>query len=107
LAKTAPIVRLPAAAAADPSIGALRNKITDLESDLEHQQRMTDELSQRNVVLERKIKGYEDKAIVDPQQMITFPKDLRRNLRVLFESFDNTVEQHYLKALVDPFHQQS
>lgn len=36
-------------------------------------------------VLERKIRGYEGKALVDPQKMIHFPATLRKNMKAMFE----------------------
>lgn len=96
---------MPVDPVSNPAIGALQAKISDLEEDLEHQQRLSLQAKERNAILERKVKGYEDKAIVDPQSMISFPRDLRRNLKTLFSAFNNSVEQHYLKALVDPFHE--
>jgi len=62
---------------------------------------------EHRTVLERKIRGYESKAIVEPKAMIAFPRDLRRNLQTMLRAFSSSHEQHYMKALVDPFHHDS
>lgn len=55
-------------------------------------------------VLERKIRGYEGKAIVDPQKMVDFPMKLRDNLQSMFQHLNDGEETRYVKSLVDPFH---
>jgi len=78
-----------------------------LQEDLEYQGLSLRAGEEHRQVLERKIQGYESKAIVDPRSMITFPKDLRNNLLMMMEAFKSTHEAHYIKSLVDPFHPDS
>lgn len=63
--------------------------------------------SEQNYYLESRIRGYENKALVDPRNMINFPSNLRKNMRKLFENMEQKHEIRYVKSLIDPFHPES
>lgn len=41
-------------------------------------------------MLERRIRGYEGKALVDPKKMVHFPVTLRKNMRAMFDKLTDS-----------------
>lgn len=61
----------------------------------------------RSEHLDRTIRGFEDKAIIDPLQLSDFPGRLRRNLEKVFKHLSTDDEKTYIRSLLDPFHPMS
>lgn len=55
-------------------------------------------------MLNKKIKGFEGKALIDPRKMIDLPQLLKRNLHKVVNMIKDDHEKQYVKCLIDPFH---
>lgn len=88
-------------------MAGLQQAIEELNADQEKLQDENNMFSEQNYYLESRIRGYENKALVDPRNMINFPSNLRKNMRKLFENMEQKHEIRYVKSLIDPFHPES
>lgn len=57
--------------------------------------------------MDRKIKGFENKALIDPHALLQLPHKLKQNLRKVYDLIEDDHERQYVKSLIDPFHPSS
>lgn len=57
--------------------------------------------------LDQILRGFDDKAIISPDDLMEYPSHLRKNLTRVMETISDSHELHYVKAIAEPFHPDS